>query len=228
MPSMKKILRLARVVRRHQAIRWCQCHHRRGRWCRPCLEPRPVCRAAWPQRLWKVYLDAQAGSLLGPNSGSVTICGQRPYELSSEARAAFRARHVGFVFQRFHLIPYLRVLENLLTPTLALGIDHAEQRAAELLEQFGLSQRKNHRPEALSVGKQQRVALARALLPKPELVLADEPTGNLDEANSTAVLDVLASYAASGHTVLMVNHDPQARDRANRRIAMAAGKLTPE
>jgi putative ABC transport system ATP-binding protein len=72
------------------------------------------------------------------------------------------------------------------------------------------------------------VALARALLPKPELVLADEPTGNLDEANSTAVLDVLASYAASGHTVLMVNHDPQARDRANRRIAMAAGKLTPE
>lgn len=167
-----------------------------------------------------------AGGLLSPDEGTLRIAGQDPYALSPGARSAFRAGHVGFVFQQFHLIPYLDVLDNLLVNELTPG-DKADLRseAEALLEKFQLGARMHHVPSQLSVGEQQRVALARALLRRPRLVLADEPTGNLDAENSRILLDQLAEYAEGGGAVLMVTHDDRAREAAARSVEMKAGEI---
>jgi putative ABC transport system ATP-binding protein len=178
-----------------------------------------------PSGSGKSTLMLIAGALLTPDSGSVSIADADPFAKSANGRAQFRAKHVGFVFQQFHLIPYLSVYDNVRLGELSQSIPDAEGRAKDLLSRLGLSDRSGHVPSALSVGEQQRVALARALLPDPELILADEPTGNLDSDNATIVLDCLADFAAAGKAVLMVTHDERAQARAGRAVAMEAGAV---
>ncbi len=173
-----------------------------------------------PSGCGKSTLLLVAGGLLRPDGGQVRVAGQDLYALTAEARAAFRAAHIGFVFQQFHLVPYLSVLDNVLAPTLTLKREGAEERAEDLIGQFGLRDRQHHLPEQLSVGERQRVALARALLNRPELLLADEPTGNLDKDNAAVVLDALAGFARAGGAVLLVTHDAAAAGRAGRVVRM--------
>lgn len=166
-----------------------------------------------------------AGGLLRPDQGDIELLGNNLYQKNGAQRASIRAKYVGFVFQQFHLVPYLDALDNVLTPSLAQPIPDAEQRAMGLLEQFGLSDRQGHLPSALSVGEQQRVALARALMAKPKLLLADEPTGNLDPENAERILDHLSAFAQEGGSVLMVTHDDRAAERATRSIQMEKGRI---
>ncbi|MEX2581593.1 MAG: ABC transporter ATP-binding protein [Verrucomicrobiales bacterium] len=149
-----------------------------------------------------------AGGLLHPDGGSVSLEGEDIYALPAEARAALRSRRIGFVFQQFHLIPYLDVTDNILAPSLAGFDGDPRPRAEELIDRFGLGPRRDHPPAELSVGERQRVALARALLHRPRLLLADEPTGNLDADNGRNAMDCLADFARSGGAVLVVTHDP--------------------
>lgn len=186
-----------------------------------------------PSGCGKSSLLMTAGTLLAPDSGEVIIQGEQPYQMSSDRRATFRAEHLGFVFQQFHLVPYLSVLENVLAARIALpvgaggaaeGDDH--QRASKLLEQFGLGERLGHTPNQLSSGERQRCALARALLNRPALLLADEPTGNLDPENSAIVLRALRQFADGGGGVLLVTHDEQASTAADRTLNMSGGHFT--
>ncbi len=174
-----------------------------------------------PSGCGKSTLLLAAGGLLRPDGGTVSVAGKDPYALTAEARAAFRATHIGFVFQQFHLVPYLSVLDNVLTPALAMPGEGALERAGELIAQFGLQDRQHHLPEQLSVGERQRAALARALLNRPELLLADEPTGNLDKDNANVVLDALARFARAGGAVLLVTHDTVASGRTDRIVRLA-------
>ena len=166
-----------------------------------------------------------AGGLLRPDQGELEIMGTRPYEVDSTRRASIRSQYIGFVFQQFHLVPYLDALDNVLAPTLARSLPDAEDKAMALLENFGLTERRHHVPSALSVGEQQRVALARALLLEPKLLLADEPTGNLDPENTDSILDHLVAFAKEGGAVLMVTHDDRAASQASRSIRMEKGSI---
>lgn len=177
-----------------------------------------------PSGCGKSTLLFVAGGLLRPDSGEIVLADERPYDLSPEARANLRARQVGFVFQQFHLTPYLSALDNVLAPALAQPLPDASERAEALLEQFGLADRRHHLPAALSVGEQQRAALARALLARPKLLLADEPTGNLDPENADLILSHLATFAEEGGAVLMVTHDDRAAERATRVLRMEQGR----
>jgi len=155
------------------------------------------------------------GALLAPDSGNVRVGNASLYAMSFDERVAYRARHIGFVFQQFHLMPYLNVRENILVPELVLT-DNLHAEAEELIERFGLTPRAGHLPSELSVGERQRTALARGLVHRPSLVLADEPTGNLDAANADIVIGCLREYAAGGGTVLMATHSREAAARADR------------
>jgi len=179
-----------------------------------------------PSGSGKTTLLMAAGVLMQPDSGTVVIAGEEPYRLSAEQRAGFRAAHIGFVFQQFHLVRYLNVLDNVLTAALALPAADAKERASKLIERFGLASRVDHVPSELSTGERQRVALARALLNRPKLLLADEPTGNLDEENGRLVLDCLAGFAKEGGAVLLVTHDPKAAQVSHRALRMENGRLS--
>ncbi|MDE0734817.1 MAG: ABC transporter ATP-binding protein [Pirellulaceae bacterium] len=176
----------------------------------------------------KSTLLSMIGGLALPSSGTVSVSGQDISAMSSTARAAFRSKNVGFVFQMFHLLPYLTVLDNVLVATNNTDTEAATQRATELLEQFSLEDRLLHRPGQLSAGERQRVAMARALLPQPRLLLADEPTGNLDPENAAAVLQLLQQFHEQGGTILLVTHDEQAASHAARTIILSDGKLVEE
>jgi len=179
-----------------------------------------------PSGCGKTTLLLMAGALLQPTGGRVLLDGQDPYALSAGHRARLRAVNIGFVFQQFHLVAYLDVLENILAPTLALGANGGGRvRALELAARFGLTERLRHVPAALSTGERQRVALARALFNKPKLLLADEPTGNLDDTNSQVVLRCLAEFARDGGAVLLVTHESRTGEHANRVVKMIGGKL---
>jgi len=175
----------------------------------------------------KSTLLLTAGGLLKPDSGQVQVNGQDPYALTNDARAEFRARTIGFVFQQFHLVPYLNVLENVLAPAIAVSGSETEtrERALQLLERFGLSDRRLHVPAKLSSGERQRTAMARALLNEPKLILADEPTGNLDHENADTVLGYLADFATDGGAVLLVTHDDRAVACAKSVIHLQDGKI---
>jgi ABC-type lipoprotein export system ATPase subunit len=166
-----------------------------------------------------------AGGLLHPSTGTVEVCGVKPYALSSSRRAAFRAETIGFVFQQFHLLPYLSVLDNVLAPTVARPVPAARDRAHALLTSLGMAERVAHLPGELSTGEKQRTALARALLGEPKVLLADEPTGNLDDENGQVVLRALADFAAGGGSVLMVTHDAHAANSASRALSLRHGEL---
>lgn len=180
-----------------------------------------------PSGCGKSTLLLVVGGLLSPDSGQVLIDGTDPYQLSNDQRARFRSTHLGFVFQQFHLVPYLNVLDNVLVPALATGFSQAKERAIELITHFGLEHRLHHTPAELSTGEKQRVALARALFHQPKILLADEPTGNLDSENSEIVLKALNQFAQDGGSVLMVTHDDQAVKSAQRVIGIKDGQLIP-
>ncbi len=178
-----------------------------------------------PSGCGKTTLLLTAGGLLSPNSGQVSLDGYDPYALSPEKRSRMRARMIGFVFQQFHLIPYLTVRQNILAPSLALPAKGAGQRTQELVSRFGLDDRAGHVPAQLSTGQRQRTALARALLNKPKIILADEPTGNLDEDNADIVFGYLNQYVAEGGCVLLVTHDVRTAAHATRTLQMSEGRI---
>ena len=178
-----------------------------------------------PSGCGKSTLLLAGGGLLACDTGEVRIDGVDPYALSPNDRARFRAQKLGFVFQQFHLVPYLSVRDNVLAPTLAIGSNDAAGRADELIEHFGLTGRRDHRPAELSTGERQRTALARALLNRPALLLADEPTGNLDSGSAKDVLDFLAEFARNGGAVLLVTHDDRAAGYAQRTVRMVKGRI---
>lgn len=162
-----------------------------------------------------------------PNSGSYQFEENELTLLSEEKRAAFRREHVGFIFQSFHLIPRLTAAGNLELPMMLMGMAPSERhkRVHDVLEDLGLADRAKHLPKQLSGGQQQRVAIARAMILKPPLLLADEPTGNLDTHSGTEVIKVLEELNASGITLIVVTHDLDLGKRAHRRIRMLDGKI---
>jgi len=184
-----------------------------------------------PSGCGKSTLLFTAGGLLKPNSGTVKIGETDLYTISADQRAQYRARKIGFVFQQFHLVPYLNVLDNVLAASLALeGMNqqmkiNLRNRALELIEHFGLIDRLSHVPSKLSTGERQRVALARALLNQPCVLLADEPTGNLDDENREMVCQYLIAHTNNGGTVLLATHDQQVASYAHKTVQMDNGKL---
>jgi putative ABC transport system ATP-binding protein len=190
-----------------------------------CLDAGQFVAVRGPSGCGKTTLLLIVGGLLRPTAGTMRLRGEDPYALSPNARAAFRSRHIGFVFQQFHLVPYLTVLENILAPLLAGGNGQQHARAKELVSQFRLEHRAAHTPAMLSTGERQRTAIARAMLNRPELILADEPTGNLDSESATIVLDCLAAFAASGGAVLLMTHDDRAAGYAKTLLRMDKGKM---
>lgn len=176
-----------------------------------------------PSGSGKTTLLLLAGAMLHPDAGTVRIGVEDVYALGAEGRARLRATRIGFVFQQFHLVPYLTVLENVLAAGMAHLTPNLDGRARELLGRFGLEPRLYHLPSQLSSGERQRAALARALLHRPAVVLADEPTGNLDLENGQIVLDHLTTYAQEGGALLLVTHDPRAAERAQRLIELPQG-----
>jgi len=169
-----------------------------------------------PSGSGKTTLLLVAGGFLHPDAGQVVLDGEPIYDMPREALARLRATGIGFVFQQFHLVPYLSVLDNVLTPALAQAHPDARERASELVARFGLTPRMHHVPAELSTGERQRTALARALLNRPRLLLADEPTGNLDDANGDIVLSALDEFAKAGGAVMLVTHDHRASTFAQR------------
>jgi lipoprotein-releasing system ATP-binding protein len=169
------------------------------------------------------------GTLDRPTAGTVSLAGQDPFTLREKQLADFRNRHIGFVFQDHHLLPQCSVLENVLIPTLAGGSgDNAEKWARELLERVGLSHRLEHRPAELSGGERQRVAVARALIRRPVLLLADEPTGNLDRHTARDVGALLLDLHRQEQTILVVvTHSLELARLFPRRLEMADGTLQP-
>lgn len=184
-----------------------------------------------PSGCGKSTLLLTAGGLLRPEAGRVQLGEHDLYALSADERAKVRAGEIGFIFQQFHLVSYLTVMQNVLAAALGLPsasagtVAEQQERAEELLRQFGLLDRQQHVPARLSVGERQRVALARALFNRPRLLLADEPTGNLDPDNAEVVLQSFVDFAAQGGVVLLVTHDARAAATAQQVRSMEAGRL---
>jgi putative ABC transport system ATP-binding protein len=178
-----------------------------------------------PSGSGKTTLINILGGLDTLTSGRVMVDGVDLSKLSESLLVRYRAEKIGFVFQQFHLVPYLNALENVMLAQYFHSVTD-ERQAAEALKQVGLADRLTHLPSQLSGGEQQRVAIARALINQPKLILADEPTGNLDEANEQIVIELFRELHKSGHTILMVTHDPDIARQADRRIELAHGHLS--
>ncbi len=180
-----------------------------------------------PSGSGKSTLLLTLGGMLSPTEGKVYLEGRSLYDLSPDSRAQVRHQKIGFVFQTFNLIPYLTAMENVQVPLLLAGANEKTQteRAVALLERVGLGDRLDHKPSELSVGQQQRVALARMLANDPALVLADEPTGNLDPETSQQIMTFLEEINQEGRTVVMVTHDPNAASKAKRILRLESGRI---
>jgi len=189
------------------------------------VRPGELLAVRGPSGCGKTTLLLTAGGLLHPSAGQISVAGQDPYELNPEQRSELRARMIGFVFQQFNLIPYLTVRQNILTASLAMPGTKAVEKASSLIDRFGLANRVDHVPAQLSTGERQRTALARALLNEPKVILADEPTGNLDEDNAQTVFGYLGQYVSDGGCVLLVTHDARAAAHATRTIQMSGGQI---
>lgn len=176
-----------------------------------------------PSGSGKTTLLLTAGAMLRPTAGQVNIAGNDIYAMSEPKRARYRAENIGFVFQMFHLVPYLNVIDNVLLAAGMVGNRAAHERAKKLLQGLGLLKREHHRPAELSAGEKQRTALARALFNQPEIILADEPTGNLDPENAAEVIRRLAEFHRNGGTVVVVTHGSVAHQHANRIINLRDG-----
>jgi ABC-type lipoprotein export system ATPase subunit len=178
-----------------------------------------------PSGCGKTTLLMTMAGILGPTSGSVKVDGNDLYASGSIKRNKIRAQYFGFVFQMFHLVPYLNVVENVILAGPAAGQKTDKAKAKELLETLGLSERIRHTPSQLSSGEKQRVALARALFNNPPILIADEPTGNLDTDNAAIVHSHLSQYHQQGGTVVLVTHDSSVDLQADREIIMEKGQL---
>ncbi|MDI4631812.1 ABC transporter ATP-binding protein [Pelomonas sp. V22] len=184
-----------------------------------------------PSGCGKSSLLAILGLLDSPSSGSYELAGQRVDGLDNRARAALRNRQIGFVFQAFNLIGDLSVEDNVALPLTYrsdLGRAERRERVAEVLAQVDMGHRARHYPAQLSGGQQQRVAIARALVGKPSLILADEPTGNLDSRNAELVMQLLADVHAGGATLCMVTHDPRYAAAAQRTVSLFDGRVVAD
>jgi len=178
-----------------------------------------------PSGSGKTTLLLSIGGMLQPSAGSIKIDGKDIYMMSEKDRTRFRAFNIGFVFQMFYLIPYLNVFENIMLSA-GMAINGNKQgKALELTERLGLAERAWHKPAELSAGEQQRVALGRALIHQPKIILADEPTGNLDPENSSEVIKILQDYHQNGGTVIIVTHGRDADQFANRIICLDKGEI---
>jgi putative ABC transport system ATP-binding protein len=179
-----------------------------------------------PSGSGKTTLINIMGGLDSPTSGRAVVDGTDLARLDEAGLTRFRAEKIGFVFQQFHLVSYLTALENVMLAQYFHSTTD-EKEARDSLERVGLGDRVAHLPSQLSGGEQQRVAVARALINHPTLILADEPTGNLDEANEEIVLNLLRELHQEGHTILMVTHAASIGNLADRRIELAHGRLVP-
>ena len=218
------MIRLENVVRtyvRHgQTVTALQCEHLQ-------IEAGEYVAMVGPSGSGKTTLLSLLGGMLSPTAGRIYLDNSSLYEQTVAARSAIRLARMGFVFQTFNLIPYLTALQNVQIP---LGLNGAAQnvqdsRATTMLRRFGLGDRLNHKPSELSVGQQQRVALARTLVNDPQIILADEPTGNLDPESREVVLKAFDDCHAEGRTIVMVTHDLAAAARAERRLVLRDGTI---
>jgi putative ABC transport system ATP-binding protein len=180
-----------------------------------------------PSGSGKSTLLNMIGLLDRPTTGRYLLDGRDVTALSDEQQAQVRREKVGFVFQFFHLIPRLTAQQNVEMPMLLGGVPPAERarRAGELLQRYGLANRAHHRPEQLSGGQRQRVAIARATVMQPAVLLADEPTGNLDRASGNEVIEILENLHEQGTTLILVTHDPALGLRAHRRLRLVDGSI---
>ena len=191
------------------------------------IDPSEYVAISGPSGCGKSTLLHLLGCVETPTSGSIALDGRQVASLSDAERSRLRLARIGFVFQRFFLLPMLTAWENVELPQSELRIPKAKrrERTRELLAYVGLESRADHRPSQLSGGEMQRVAIARALANRPSLVLADEPTGELDEATGTQIADLLDRVNADGTALVVVTHNAALAARAGRRIAMTSGRL---
>ena len=182
-----------------------------------------------PSGSGKSTLLGLIAGLDAPTSGEIRIDGQVVNKLSEDALAEMRSNKIGFVFQSFHLIPSLTALENILVPMEIAGMRHAQERARQLLKDVDLTARAHHYPSQLSGGERQRVAIARAFANKPKIMLADEPTGNLDSKNGQHVFDLMVEMNhRRGTTLVLVTHDHHLASEASRRISLHDGHVVSD
>ncbi|MCB7129296.1 MAG: ATP-binding cassette domain-containing protein, partial [Candidatus Brocadiales bacterium] len=165
------------------------------------------------------------GGMLRPTEGQVIADGSDIYAMNERDRARFRAKNIGFIFQLFHLVPYLNIIENVSLPAGVVKNRSGPTDAGELLKRLNLSERECHKPLELSAGEKQRTAIARALLNQPRIILADEPTGNLDPENAERIFGYLAEFQRSGGTVIVVTHGTAADRFADRIIHLIKGRI---
>jgi putative ABC transport system ATP-binding protein len=180
-----------------------------------------------PSGSGKSTLLLMLGGMLSPTEGRILMEDKSVYDMHPSDRARLRREKVGFVFQTFNLVTYLSALENVQIPLFLAKVDEKtqEERAVALLERVGLGDRLHHKPCELSVGQQQRVALARMLANDPTVILADEPTGNLDPETSQQIIGFLEEFNQEGRTIVMVTHDPRAARRAKRLLKLTRGSI---
>ena len=181
-----------------------------------------------PSGSGKSTLLSMIGGMLSPSSGRVIVDGRSLYEISVKQRSRLRNEQIGFLFQSFNLVPYLSAVENVQLPMSLYGTDRESQlnQAKHLLERFGLGDRMDHKPSELSAGQQQRVAMARTLAMAPRLILADEPTGNLDPESRDLVLQTLHSLCEEGRTIILVTHDAAVSSSAHRVFHISDGRAS--
>ncbi len=191
------------------------------------IHPQEYAAIVGPSGSGKSTLMNIIGCLDTPSSGEYLLDGLNVSGLSAKDLAGIRSGKIGFVFQGFHLLPRLTALENVAVPLMIKGIPakEREERAAQALKLVGLAQRMGHKPSQLSGGQQQRVAIARALIHNPKVLLADEPTGSLDEQSTREVLALLEGLHQKGHTVVLITHDAAVAARASRRISVSSGQV---
>lgn len=179
-----------------------------------------------PSGSGKTTLLFCVGGMLRPTEGKVTAGGQDIYAMSERERASFRAERIGFIFQMFHLLPYLNLIDNVLLPSGVGPGRYVKKDAEELLALLNLSDRMYHKPFELSAGEKQRTAIARAVLKHPKIILADEPTGNLDPENSKEIIGHLVEFQQRGGTVIVVTHGTEVDQYAERIIHLKNGRIS--
>jgi putative ABC transport system ATP-binding protein len=194
------------------------------------IQPEQYLSIMGPSGSGKSTLLNILGLLDRPDQGIYRLEDADTTTLDDDAQAAVRSHKIGFIFQFFHLVPRLTAAENIALPMVLAGIpaDRRKQRVDRALERFGLTGRSGHRPDQLSGGQRQRVAIARATIMKPAIILADEPTGNLDRASGGEVIETIEALNRDGMTVVMVTHDPDMGRRAARRIRMVDGTIVAD